>query len=78
MVSIVSSSIVLNNVQADGRRVVREIHEDDMGNLYMYDYMADVNMDINAKMQDRIPSVLLEAIAQQEYLATLAADNGVF
>lgn len=44
---IISSNIVSENQQIDGRIVVREQHFDDQGNSYIFDYIADANADIN-------------------------------
>lgn len=50
MASIVSSQIVLRNVQIDGRYVIQEQHVDDSGNIYLIDYMADRKIDISAHL----------------------------
>lgn len=64
---IISSTITLDNPQVDGRFVVRELHIDDQGNEYNFDYMADAGMDINARLAARA----------DELNAELAVDNGV-
>lgn len=61
MIEIISSKIVLNNLQQDGRRNIIEDHYDNVGNVYTYSYMADVGEDVTAKMLSRVPDVLAEA-----------------
>lgn len=65
MAAIISSVIVWDNFQVDGRHSVREQHTDDQGNVFTFDYMADVGTDVNAVMQARLPEVLVEAEAVQ-------------
>lgn len=48
--TIVSSQIILNNPQSDGRIVVIEQFADDQGNTYQQSYMAGKNVDVNAKL----------------------------
>lgn len=50
---ITSSIIAWQNLQVDGRKEVREVHADDQGNEYIFDYMADKDTDIDTKMQQR-------------------------
>lgn len=38
---------------------------DDQGNQYIYDYMADIGTDVNAKMNARADQVLADAEAYQ-------------
>lgn len=59
--TITSSVIVWNEVQTDGRHSVREVHTDDSGNLFTYDYMCDDGFDVNAKMQSRVSYVTTES-----------------
>lgn len=47
---IVSSVIVLDNLQTDGRRIIIEQHTDDQGIVQELSYMADATTDINAKL----------------------------
>lgn len=61
----VTGSIIWNDPQIDGRHVVRELWTDDLGNEFTYDYIADVGMDINAKLAAREPQVLADAEAFQ-------------
>lgn len=51
---IVSSIISHKNIQIDGRTEVREIHTDDQGVEYIYDYMADPKMDTDARLAERV------------------------
>lgn len=51
--NIVSSIIVWDLPQTDGRHVVREEHADDQGNVYDFDYIAEIGMDINARLAAR-------------------------
>ena len=51
--AIVSSVIEWDLVQSDGRRVVREKHIDDQGVEYDFDYVAELNTNIAAKMTAR-------------------------
>lgn len=48
---IISSSIILQNVQVDGRIVVREKLGDDQGNVYLNDYMTVVGANAIALTQ---------------------------
>lgn len=61
MASIVSSIILEDNPQIDTRRIIREQHTDDKGNLFTFDYMVDKDFDVASKMNARIPEVLAEA-----------------
>lgn len=60
----VTGVIDFDNPQIDGRRCIREIWTDDLGNQYTYDYMADAGTDINSKMNARSDQVLQEAMQQ--------------
>lgn len=48
--SIVSSTIVENIVQRDGRRSVRERHVDHLGKVFFREYLADGDLDLNARL----------------------------
>jgi hypothetical protein len=50
---IVSSEILWDLPQADGSRTIREEHTDDQGNVYSFDYMAETDTDVNAKLAAR-------------------------
>lgn len=65
MTAIVSSRIILDNTQADGRRVVIEQFTDDAGIVYQQSYMADETTDVNAKLA-----------ADADYLTTLLQSIG--
>lgn len=54
---IVSSEITGNNLQADGRRVITEIHTDSEGGRHRYSYMANIGVDIDAVMTTRVARV---------------------
>jgi hypothetical protein len=53
MTVIVQSVIAWDLPQTDGRRVVREEHTDDAGVVHVFDYMAETDTDINAKLAAR-------------------------
>jgi len=48
--SIVSSVIVADNVQVDGRRWIDELHTDNLGLTYGQHYLADAGFDANAAL----------------------------
>lgn len=50
---ILSSTIDWDNIQADGRRVVRVTFMDDANNSYIEDFMLDALDDINAVVQSK-------------------------
>lgn len=51
---IISKKIAFNLLQKDGSRNVREVHVDDIGQEYIFDYVAPVGMDIDARLASRI------------------------
>ena len=58
---IVSSAITSDNVEADGRRRVDELHIDDKGTKFTFSYLAESDFDVNAKLAERaaeLPSLL--------------------
>lgn len=57
MPTVVSSIISYDLPQIDGRRNIHEQHMDDEGKEYDFFYTADEDMDINARMLARIPSI---------------------
>lgn len=57
---IVLSKIKSNNIQADGRSVVREQHTDDVGQVYFFDYMAEPKFDIDARLQEHAQELNIE------------------
>lgn len=66
---IISSIIVEDSPQADGRRQVRERHIDHIGCVQAIAYTAEVDVDINAVMIQRVP--LLEQQAKDRELQSL-------
>lgn len=50
---IINSLIVLQNPQIDGRIIVRELHIDDNGGQYFFDYITDKSIDINVHLADK-------------------------
>ncbi len=50
---IITSVILWDLPQSDGRRVVREQHTDDAGGIQTFDYVAETDTDINAKLAAR-------------------------
>jgi hypothetical protein len=52
--NIVSRNIEWDLHQEDGTRNIREKLVDDLGNEYIFDYQADNNTDIQAKLNSRI------------------------
>lgn len=54
MVEIVSSQILWDMPQVDGRRSVREEHTSVEGEVYTIDYMAEENEDINQTLANRV------------------------
>lgn len=51
---IITRSIIARNaVQIDGRYVVRDEHTDESGVVHSFDYMADPDMDVNARLAAR-------------------------
>ncbi len=55
--SIISSQIVENALQAHGERYVREIHTDHLGKEHHFTYAAQGNADVNVIMVNRVPSI---------------------
>lgn len=50
---IVSSELVIDNIQTDGRRNVIERHRDDQNNEYRFSYVADADMDLENRLAAR-------------------------
>jgi hypothetical protein len=61
MTAIISSTIACRTRQADGRGYVREVHTDDHGNEFIYDYIADEGADIPALLKAHVPMMLKRA-----------------
>lgn len=55
--SIVSSTIVEDAAQVDGRRYIRERHVDHLGTVIEVLYLGAANTDANAVMLARVPSI---------------------
>ena len=75
-VTIVSSAIVVNNPQADGRSVVREQHVDSIGNNYYIDYIADISVNTATHLAASATSLGVSVPAQlaaTEILANITA-----
>lgn len=50
---MIIQSIILSQLpQIDGRTIIREQHKDDLGNLFIFDYMADEGFDVDQRLQD--------------------------
>jgi hypothetical protein len=65
MTAIVSSAIACKTRQADGRHYVREIHTDDKGDEFIYDFIADEGADIPALLKAHVPIMLRRATEMQ-------------
>jgi len=64
--AIISSQIIENQVQKDGRRSVRERHIDHLGALHFIQYLANADTDVNVIMLDRVPSINAMLIDNEE------------
>lgn len=60
MISILSSEIIQNEVQPDGRIAIREAHSLDTGVLYYVYYLAEPNDDTQQRMLDRVEQLLVD------------------
>jgi hypothetical protein len=69
---IVSSAFTEGTVQQDGRRSVREVYTDDLGQLYVYEWLGDE--DITQVMTART-DVLNAAIARKRAADVVAANT---
>jgi len=69
---IVSSSIVEDRVQRDGRRSVRERHVDHAGETQEVAYLAEADADVNVMMAARVP--VLDALAIEHELSANEAE----
>jgi hypothetical protein len=58
MASIVSSVIVSDVVQVDGRHAVVEQHTDSLGFVHLFQYLAELGIDINAALSAHATQVL--------------------
>lgn len=55
--AIVSSSIVEDRQQVDGRRAIRERHTDHAGAIHEFAYLASAGDDVSAVMASRVASI---------------------
>lgn len=55
--AIVISEIIGTYPQADGRQYVRERHVDQLAKEYFVEYLADIGMDINAKLAEHAAQI---------------------
>jgi hypothetical protein len=66
MPTITRSRLARCAIQIDGRYVVRDEHTDDTGIVHAFDYMADPQMDVSARMTARavkLANATIEATA---------------
>lgn len=70
--SIVSSSLIAEGAQADGRRWIAETHTDNIGLKYVIRYLADVGLDTAAVLAARAIT-LASDIANAEIAQNVAA-----
>lgn len=76
MASILSSSIIADRAQADGRRYVTERHDDDQGESHQVTYLAAANADAQATANARQATILTQ-LRDNEIAANIAkALNG--
>ena len=68
--AIVSSEVMEDSVQVDGRRMIREKHTDDSGGEHFYSYMAESGTDEDAVLAARA-AWLPDYLAEQEILANM-------
>ena len=64
--AIISSQVIEDQAQKDGRRSIRERHIDHLGTYHFVQYLADVGMDINAIMLARIPFINTMLVDNEE------------
>lgn len=72
MLTLVSSSIVFESVQEDGRRAVSEEHRFSNGAILNVDYTAEPNEDLSVRLADHGASLLSELIADDERSKAMA------
>lgn len=70
---IVSSTIVSDSIQADGRRWIRELHLDDLGNGYPVMYLAESRYDAETAMKARARQIELDLASQAAELIVRTA-----
>ena len=71
---IVSSVIAADDVQADGRRSIREHHTDDRGIVYSASYLGLSNTDANTVMLARVPEIENQAEEDSQAVAQAVID----
>jgi len=73
---ITISSISVNNPQADGRRIIHEVHIDDAGVEYGVDYMAAPNDDLDAHLAASVQKIntVIASIAAQAIQSEIDAN----
>lgn len=64
-VTITLSEIVVNNLQSDGRSVIREHHKDSLGVDYYFDYINDGSIDINQHLANDAAIILPNAATSE-------------
>lgn len=64
-VSVISSVIVEDSVQADGRRWIRERHTDQAGKIYEFAYLALASDNVTTMMNARIASINAGMVADE-------------
>jgi hypothetical protein len=77
--AIVSSQIIEDRVQVDGRRSVRERHTDDLDSVHDVSYLAEAEANISTTMAARVAQIeasLLEAEHQANLSAVGESGNG--
>lgn len=68
---IVSSEIVANDLQADGRRYITERHAFSDGSIYDHYYLAAIDTDHNAAMLARVRQIEVQ-VAEAEGLQIIS------
>ena len=71
--SIVASSIVEDRPQRDGRRAVRERHEDDSGAVCFVDYLAEAKANAKEMLSIRVTQLEEAAVDREQQAADDAA-----
>lgn len=72
---IISSEIVEDRIQIDGRRQIRERHTESDGLSHDVVYMAEADVDVDAEMSARVP-VLETQLTEAELQANQAEVEG--
>lgn len=77
--AIISSEIAEDRAQIDGRRSIREVHTDDLGEQHVVTYLAEAGADVTLILPERaaqIDASLVEAEHQSNLSSTSDADGG--